>query len=399
MSKQIQSIISIYSSAFLQGLALVLYPAAGNIFTSEAYHNLSGSEFGLLFTPQIILAIAASLLAPKLAEKRGMKKILLWGLLANIGAMLLFAASAFGIGTGSFSLYLLFLGTACLGTGFGFTITALNPLAYHLFPGKEASSVTGMHIFLGLGTTAASLLLSFFRNLGIWWGAGLFIASLLLLILLFTLSLALKIPRPEASAENSSTGKIPFRVWLFALAIFLYGACEATFGNWGSIYLEKQAKLSIETAALGLAFFWAAIAMGRLIFTFLSIRMNTKMLYLIAPVLVAVVFFGMPFLQGEIANLSALILGGLGLSFFFPNTISLATDEFPHLAGLISGLLVAALQLGTGLSANIVGYFSEFIALDKIFQFSTVYAVIITGLGFYLHFSSLRNDAKINASS
>jgi len=387
MTDRIKAILVIYLSGFLQGIALVLYPAAGNIFTSESYHGLSSAEFGLLFTPQIIFAILSSLSAPRLAERYSMKKVLSFGLMANLGAMLFFAASSFCIGVSSLPFWALMAGTACLGAGFGFTITALNPFAFSLFPGKEASAVTGMHIFLGLGTTVSALLLTAFQNIGFWWGAGLLMATAFLIILLFTLPTPLSIPKTEAAETADTQKKIPLRVWLFAVVIFLYAFSEATFGNWGSIYLEKEAGLTVGQAALGLSIFWGAITAGRVIFTLLALRFNTKILYLIAPFLVALVFFFMPNLDGANANLAAMALGGLGLSFFFPYTISLATEEFPQYAAIVSGALVAAIQVGTGISTNITGFMNNSFSLATIFQMSSILAIAAGILVLVMHFS------------
>ena len=80
-------------------------------------------------------------------------------------------------------------------------------------------------------------------------------------------------------------------------------------------------------------------------------------------------------------------IGGLGLSFFFPNTISIATDEYPEYAAIVSGALVAAIQLGTGVSANVVGMLSNTFSLSTIFQMSAVYGLATGILGLYLHFS------------
>ncbi len=382
-----KNIFAIYFSGFLQGIALILYPAAGTIFTSADYHNLSSSEFGLLFTPQIIFVILASVSAPKLAAKYGMKKVLIWGLMANFLSMILFAASSVCIGTSSLPFWVLMLGTGMLGAGFGFTITALNPFAYHLFPGKEASAVTGMHIFLGLGTTAAALILNAFKSAEIWWGSGLVVAIPILLMIVFQWTLTLELPKEEDTNEDTGKKKIPLRIWLYAGIIFLYGFSEATFGNWAPIFLEKEAGFSAARAAIGLSVFWASITVGRLLFTFIALRFNTKKLYLLSPFLVALVFFFIPELKGDFAPLAAMALGGIGLSFFFPNTISIATDEYPAYAAIISGALVAAIQVGTGISANVIGALSESFSLGFVFQLSAIYGLITGILGLYLHFS------------
>ena len=387
MSNRTKAIIAIYGSGFLQGVALVLYPAAGNIFTNEAYHGLSSSEFGILFTPQIIFAILSSLSASRLAEKYSMRKVMIWGLIANLLSMLAFASSVFCIGMSSLPFWLLLLGTGLLGAGFGFTITALNPFAYNLFPGKEASAVTGMHIFLGLGTTTSALLLTSFQNMGIWWGSGILIAALIAVMLVFVGPIVLTLPKQEAATKDTEKKSIPLRVWLYASVIFLYAFSEATFGNWGTIYLQKEAGLSVGQAALGLSIFSAAITAGRILFTFLALKMNTTWLYLIAPFLVAIVFFILPSFEGDTLNLAAMALGGLGLSFFFPNTISIATDEFPQFSAIVSGALVAAIQVGTGVSANVVGLLNDSFSLTTIFQASAIFGLLTGVLSLYLHFT------------
>jgi len=387
MNSNYKNILAIYFSAFLQGIALVLYPAAGTIFTSSSFHNLSSGEFGLLFTPQIIFAIMASISAPKLAVKYGMKRILSWGLIANFLSMLLFAASVICIGISNLPFWILMLGTGMLGAGFGFTITALNPFAYNLFPGKEASAVTGMHIFLGLGTTSSALVLNAFKSAGIWWSSGVVIAIVILVMIIFQRPLNLVLPKEDESEKDETKKGIPLRIWLYAGIIFLYAFSEATFGNWGTIYLEKEAGLSTAKAALGLSVFWASITLGRVLFTLFALKFNTKLIYLASPFLVALVFIIIPGLEGQIAPLGAMAIGGLGLSFFFPNTISIATDEFPKYAAIVSGALVAAIQVGTGISANVVGMLNDSLSLGTIFQVSAVYGLITGILGLYLHFS------------
>lgn len=394
MNSRNKNILAIYLSGFLQGIALVLYPAAGSVFTSPDYHGLSSGEFGLLFTPQIVFAIIASISAPKLAKVIGMKQVLKWGLLANLLSMILFASSTFCIGQTNLPFWLLMFGTGMLGAGFGFTITALNPFAFHLFPGKEASAVTGMHVLLGLGTTISALILNVFKTNGIWWASGIAIAAPILLMIFFQQSLELSLPK-EVEVEKTQTKKaIPIRIWFYAIIIFLYAFSEATFGNWGTIYLQKEAGLSAATAAIGLSVFWASITVGRVIFTFIALRYNTKLLYLTSQFLVAGVLYFIPDLEGEIALLIAMSLGGLSLSFFFPNTISIATNEYPAYATLVSGALVAAIQVGTGFSANLVGALNNVYPLSTIFQMSALFGLTTGGLSLFLHFTTTKNGVS-----
>ena len=378
---RIAKILSIYLSGFLVGIALVLFPAAGSILTDADFHGFTSTQFGSIFIPQIVLAILTSLSAPKIAEKVGMKTVMLLGLASLLVATTLLGASNWFL-EGNIDYWIVMGGTAALGAGFGFTITALNPFAYTLFPGKETSAVTAMHILLGAGTASAALFLNAFVGQGIWYGAPFAISAIVLLMILFTLPITLKLPHSET--EQSSNEKIPFKIWLFALAVFLYGACEATLGNWGALFLEKSGGLSVSDAALGLSVFWGFVALGRIAFTFYALRFSTKWVYIIAPFIVAIVFFTLPQAEGRSLLLAYMAFGGLGMSILFPLSISSATDQFPKYAAIISGVLVAAIQLGTGFSSNVIGYLNERMELSDLIQYSTAYALALGILAFYL---------------
>ncbi len=310
-----------------------------------------------------------------------MKTVMLLGLASLFVATTLLGASNWFL-EGNIDYWIVMAGTAALGAGFGFTITALNPFAYTLFPGKETSAVTAMHILLGAGTASAALFLNAFVGQGIWYGAPFAISAIVLLMILFTLPITLKLPHSEA--EESSNEKIPFKIWLFALAVFLYGACEATLGNWGALFLEKSGGLSVSDAALGLSVFWGFVALGRIAFTFYALRFSTKWVYIIAPFIVAIVFFTLPQAEGRTLLLAYMAFGGLGMSILFPLSISSATDQFPKYAAIISGVLVAAIQLGTGFSSNVIGYLNERMELSDLIQYSTAYALALGILAFYL---------------
>lgn len=379
---KIRKIIAIYLSGFLVGIALVLFPAAGNLFVDDAYHGLTSAEYGSIYLPQIILAIISSLSAPRIARKVGMKKVLLWGLLSLFTAMLLMVASNKYM-EGSIDYWIIMAATAFLGTGFGLTITALNPFAYQLFPGKETSAVTAMHIMLGLGTASSAIVLNFFLEQGLWWIAPTVVGFVILAMLLFTMPLSMKLQK-DPSAEEKTSKKIPKRIWLYVLVVFLYGASEATFGNFGAVFLEKEGGLSLAKASIGLSLFWAGITVGRVVFTFVALRYSTRILYIIAPFLVALTFFLLPSAQSEILLLTFMMMAGIGLSFLFPKSISVATEEFPKYASLISGALVAAIQLGTGFSSNVIGILNKNYPLYTLFQYSALYALLLGILITYL---------------
>jgi hypothetical protein len=54
--------VTVNAAGLVQGIALVTFPAASTIFTARGSYNLSSSQYGAMFIPQVIAAIIASLL-------------------------------------------------------------------------------------------------------------------------------------------------------------------------------------------------------------------------------------------------------------------------------------------------------------------------------------------------
>lgn len=385
---KLKKVIAIYLGGFMTGVALVLFPAAGSIFTSATHHGFSSGQFGSIFTPQIIMAIFSSLMASKLADKIGMKNVLLLGLFALIVSTGLLTASHWAEGNTTLSFALILTSTGFLGIGFGLSLTALNPFAYQLFAGKETSALTALHFFLGIGTATSPLLISYFTGLEMWWGASLTTTIVLLFLLLFTWALPLKLSAETLEKEISEElvkFKIPGRLWWYIIGVFFYGACEATFGSWGGVFLEKQGGLSVAKAALGLSLFWGSVAVGRILFALIALKFKTNWLYVGAPFVLALIFYLLPQANSEVLYLCAMAVGGLAISFLLPKSFSNAAADFPKQAAMVSGFLVAALQLGTGFSANLIGFMNADYSLSDLFQFSGFYGVIFGGILLYLH--------------
>src|SRR5450755_2321507 len=80
---------AVYAGGLIQGITLVTFPAASTIFTSPSQYGLSNTQYGTMFLPQVITAITGSLLAGRLAQRFGTKRIFLAGLVADLASMAL----------------------------------------------------------------------------------------------------------------------------------------------------------------------------------------------------------------------------------------------------------------------------------------------------------------------
>jgi hypothetical protein len=73
---------TVNAAGLVQGIALVTFPAASTIFIARGSYDLSSSQYGLMFVPQVITAVTAALLGagllrPGLARRLGERAIYL----------------------------------------------------------------------------------------------------------------------------------------------------------------------------------------------------------------------------------------------------------------------------------------------------------------------------------
>ena len=157
---RVAEIAVVYGGGLAQGLALVSFPAAATILTAAEGYGLSSNQYGSIFLPLFVGAVLASLLAPPLARRRGLKTVLLAGFACNALSMTMFALSSTCTGMADVAYAMVLTATGLLGIGFGATLTAINAYAASLFPGRGETAITALHTLLGTGTALAPLIVS-----------------------------------------------------------------------------------------------------------------------------------------------------------------------------------------------------------------------------------------------
>jgi fucose permease len=360
----------IYVIGLAQGLALVTFPAASSVFTSSRGFGFSASRYGMMFVPQVILAILASSLGPRLARRWTLKRVLQAGLSADLLAMTLLAASRLLVDVPDAAYGLLLVATGSLGFGFGAAVMAMNTYAQKLSPGREDRSVLALNALLGAGTALAPLFVAIFIGVGAWWLMPVMVAVALAGLLFASATTPLDVPA-GAEAGASRSGRLPRRFWLFASAVFLYGIVETLNGNWSGPYLTGERGVSVRGASLALMAFWAMVTIGRVLFATVSSRATARWIYVGLPILLVAAFQLISRSVGETGDIAAFGVAGLACSAFFPLCISLSGQEYPRLAAAIAGGIVAFYQAGYGVAAFGVGPLRESAGLS----FQTIYSL------------------------
>jgi MFS family permease len=382
------------AAGVVQGIALVTFPAASTIFTDPSEYDLSSTQYGALFLPQVITAITAALLGAELGGRIGVKRVYLVGLSAGLLSMVLLLGSSFVADDQGLAYPLLLLATASLGAGFGFTVPALNTLTSAFNPGAASRAVLVLNALLGLGTVLAPVFVAVFDGLGAWWGLPL--TSSLMLVALLVVSRRLPLRVAPAQRSERTHGGIPARFWLYAGFAVLYGICETVNGNWAQLDMTTEVAASTTWASLALTAFWGMVTLGRIGFAAVQHVVPARLTYHALPFFLAAVFVVIARLPDDEPGVGVLAFGlaGLGCSALLPLTISFGQDELTAISAAAAGGIIAFYQLGYGIAAFGVGPL-----LDRGVSLPTVYAlasVVAAAMGLWSFAVARRRPSPVS---
>jgi predicted MFS family arabinose efflux permease len=381
MPKRVETSV-VYAAGAVQGIVLVTFPAASTIFTDPDQYDLSNTQYGVLFLPQVMTAIAASLLGASLARRFSTKGVYLGGLGCGLVAMVLLLVSQMFESNVSVAFPLLLVATAFLGAGFGLTVPTLNTLTAAFHPTGVEGSVLVLNALLGFGTALAPVFVAIFVGLGFWWGLPLLSAILLGALVFVSLGLPLRPETPETGRARAATQGIPGRFWVYASFAVLYGVCETVNGNWSQLDMTGKLGASTTQAAIALTVFWAMVTIGRVLFAAIDRWVSVRTTYHVLPFFLAGTFVLIALLPDGSTSAGILSFGlaGLACSALLPLTIGFGESELAGIAAALAGGVIAFYQLGYGIAAFGVGPL-----LDSGVTLSTVYgfsAIVALAMGF-----------------
>jgi MFS family permease len=367
----------VYAAGVAQGIVLVTFPAASTVFTNPSDYDLSNTQYGTLFLPQVITAITAALLGAGLGGRFGTKRVYLAGLVAALVSMTLLIVSDFVKDDQSAAYALLLCATAFLGAGFGLSVPALNTFAAAFNPGAVNRAILVLNALLGLGTVLAPVFAAIFVGLDIWWGLPLTSSALLVALIAASLRLPLRTETGAAAAERVRGG-IPQRFWVYAGFAVLYGICETVNGNWSQLDMTRDLGASATVASIALTAFWGMVTLGRVLFAAVQRRLPSRVTYHLLPFVLAAAFLVVSLLSNGDTALGVVAFGlaGLGCSALLPLTISFGQEELTAISAGVAGGVIAFYQVGYGLAAFGIGPLLDHgVGLSTIFELAAIVAV------------------------
>lgn len=387
-------VLVVYGASLFQGLTVVSFPASGTVLRSM--HDLSDEGYGSLFLPQTVFTILASLLGGALANRLGLRALLIFSALAS--ALSQIALLSVELIPSRTALSVLLVGTSFMGLGFGAAAAPLNAYPGLLFPAKRDAALIAVHTALGAGFALGPLLVSSLVAANSWPVFPALVATGSICLAVVGTRVTLPVQR---AARNEDIG-VPL-AWgvlaLFAGVAVLYAFAEGTFSNWASIYLHDTRAVGESLAALAISGFWAALTLGRLVVVALVVRVAPHKVWLALPVGMAAVFLLLPCATGAVSGILLFVLAGFACSAFFPLTVAIASTRFPGQEPLVGSLLTAALMIGVGGGSFAVGALRNVATFESMYRASIAYPVAAFLLGLMLITASKQAPPQDQASS
>jgi fucose permease len=145
-------------------------------------------------------------------------------------------------------------------------------------------------------------------------------------------------------------------LWLSALLLFLYVACEVGVWNWLVQHLIAQGVPQVR--ALNVLSFGFALGLlfGRLGASEILISVRGLNVTLAASILMAITTFLMLRTSSPAMAWILTFLAGMSMAPMFPTTVALIGDAFPRMTGTAIGIAITSGWIGLAVSSRVIGF-------------------------------------------
>jgi fucose permease len=331
-------------------LAIFMYGSIAPLLgTLMPTFHLNDAQNGTIALANGLGLMVASLSVGPLIDIRGKKFSLLIGL--ALVCVVLFWLPNSG---GAYASVLTCM--AVLGFGGGIIVTAANALASDVNEARRGSVLNFLNLFFGLGGLATPFLAA--NLLG---GNPVTLAYSLAGLATLTLIVNAITPMPEPTGERgfkgSEVGLVLGRPVLFLLALFLffYVACEVGVWNWLQKYLIERGMEPAKALNIVSLRFALGLLIGRVVVSRILIKTPALTVTLFSSVAMAITTFLM--LQSSDPTIAgiAIFCAGLAMAPMFPTTLAMVGDAFPRMTATAMGIVITSGWIGLVVSSPIIG--------------------------------------------
>src|ERR1700678_86465 len=164
-------------------------------------------------------------------------------------------------------------------------------------------------------------------------------------------------PNGERSFIFSDVGPVLGKPVLFLLALFLflYVACEVGVWNWLAQHLIAQGipeSRALNILSLGFAL---GLLIGRVAVSPILISVSAPLVTLAAAVLMTITTYLMLTTRSSTVAWILVFLAGVSMAPVFPTTLAMVGDAFPRMSGTAIGFVITCGWTGLAVSSRIIG--------------------------------------------
>lgn len=310
--------------------------------------NLDPEQNGNIAFAQALGMIIASISVGPLIDNKGKKTGLLLGL--SIVVIALFALP----NSSSYDQVMMFM--LLQGLGGGVIVTAANALVGDINEERRSSTLNLLNLFFGLGGMLTPFIAS-----SLFGGDAVKLCYLIAFLTVATLGVhsvtAMPGPTGARGFKMSEVGVVLGNpaLYLLALMLFLYVACEVGVWNWLAKYLIAQGVpegTALKILSLGFAF---GLLVGRIIASRILINVAPVNVTLMVSIAMAITTYLT--LEATDTTIAAIAVFGAGLAMapVFPTTLGMTGDAFPKATATAMGIVITAGWIGLAVSSKIIG--------------------------------------------
>jgi MFS family permease len=356
----------VLSSFVVIGLALPVLPL-------HIHNDLGFDPFvvGLVAGCQFIAALASRIWAGRLADTRGAKKSVAYGLIASTTAGGLYLISLPLAGHPVLSVALILLGRTFLGGAESFIITGGLAWGLALVPSGDAGKVIawiGMAMFaaMALGAPAGSAI---YASFGFW---GIALATAVVPLAALAMIAPMHAVRP-ATARPQGMRKVLGAVLVPGLAFALSGVTFGAMTAFLTLYFSVRGWSHGAFAFTGFA---AALIGVRAVLGFLPDRFGGARVALGCLIVQAIGLALIWFAPTALVAMAGAFVSGVGFSLVYPGLGIEAVRRAPaESRGLAMGAYTAFVDITLGVSSPTLGYLATKAGLGSVFLASAIAAL------------------------
>ncbi len=375
-------LLVIYIAFIGLGIPDSLFGTAWPVIYTE--FGLPVSLGGVITAITFVGTTVSSLLSSRLIKRFGTAKL-------TAICTLVTALSLFGFAhSGSFIVLLLL--AVPLGLGAGSIDTGLNNyVASHY----NASQMSFLHCFYGVGVTTSPFILSLvFKNGANWrtgYGAASVIQFAIAAVVFASLPLWKKAGRNDEVSESdikslsvieASRIKGVKTMWLLFVCTC---AIELTVGAWSSTFLVENRGASAELAARTVTFYYLGMTLGRFLSGVLARKLHSRTIMSIGAAILGIALILLVLSDNAIVAMVTLFLIGLGNGPMFPNLNYLTPKQFgEEVSAALIGTQMAFANLSIVITPLLFGFIVQFTGLS-VFGFYLLFFFVFLIMGIVMN--------------